>query len=117
MAGMTTRNQLAAVANLRWRMFLNSLRTKRGKVELVSRVIVSAAFTAGGLGGAIGTGDHVRSQPAGVLAAAWYRRWPELGLLSFVFTHSLYVAWFRVKAPRQEAQRQLDSAQGAMVAR
>lgn len=56
MAGMTTRNQLAAVANLRWRMFLNSLRTKRGKLELASRVIVSAAFTAGGLGGAIGTG-------------------------------------------------------------
>src|SRR4029077_12313463 len=34
----------------------HSLGTKRGKLELVSRVIASAAFTAGGLGGAIGTG-------------------------------------------------------------
>ena len=31
---------------------------------------------------------------AGMLAVAWYRRWPELGLMSFVFTHSLYGAWF-----------------------
>jgi uncharacterized membrane protein len=31
---------------------------------------------------------------AGMLVAAWYRRWPEIGLLSFVFTHALYAAWF-----------------------
>jgi ABC-2 type transport system permease protein len=51
-----TRGQLAAVAGLRWRMFLNSLRTTRGKLELVSRVIVSLAFALGGLGGAVGMG-------------------------------------------------------------
>jgi ABC-2 type transport system permease protein len=48
------RGQLAAVAELRWRMFVNSLRTKRGKMELFSRVIVSGAFALGGVGGALG---------------------------------------------------------------
>ena len=45
------RGQLAAIANLRWRMFVNGLRTKRGKMELVSRIVVTAAFAFGGLGG------------------------------------------------------------------
>lgn len=43
--------QIATVAGLRWRMFVNSLRSKRGKMELVSRIIVTAAFALGGLGG------------------------------------------------------------------
>jgi ABC-2 type transport system permease protein len=50
------RGQLAAIAELRWRMFLHSLRTTRGKVELASRTIVSFAFAIGGLGGAVGMG-------------------------------------------------------------
>ena len=51
------RAQLAAIAELRWRMFVNGLRSKRGKMELVSRVIVTAAFAFGGLGGfALATG-------------------------------------------------------------
>ncbi|HME33847.1 MAG TPA: hypothetical protein VKF84_01320 [Candidatus Sulfotelmatobacter sp.] len=45
------RAQLAAIAELRWRMFVNGLRSKRGKMELVSRIIVTAAFALGGLGG------------------------------------------------------------------
>ncbi|HKH99608.1 MAG TPA: hypothetical protein VJ999_10905 [Candidatus Sulfotelmatobacter sp.] len=45
------RGQLSAIANLRWRMFVNGLRTKRGKMELVSRIIVTLAFAVGGLGG------------------------------------------------------------------
>ena len=32
---------------------------------------------------------------AGMLVVAWHRRWPELGLMSFAFTHALYVAWFQ----------------------
>ncbi|MFZ0863069.1 MAG: hypothetical protein WAN18_20565 [Candidatus Sulfotelmatobacter sp.] len=43
--------QLTAVADLRWRMFLNSLRSKRGKMELASRLIVTLVFAVGGLGG------------------------------------------------------------------
>jgi ABC-2 type transport system permease protein len=55
------RSQLAAIANLRWRLFVNSLRSTRGKMELVSRVIVGVAFTIGGIGGALGMGG-----------SAWY---------------------------------------------
>jgi ABC-2 type transport system permease protein len=46
--------QLGAIAWLRWRLFSHSLRTRRGKVELLSRVIVSLSFTMLGLGGAVG---------------------------------------------------------------
>src|SRR5579863_3171982 len=45
------RGQLAAIASLRWRMFVNGLRSKRGKMELVSRIVVTSAFALGGLGG------------------------------------------------------------------
>lgn len=43
--------QLKAVAELRWRMFINGLRTRRGKTELASRLIVSSVFGLAGLGG------------------------------------------------------------------
>jgi ABC-2 type transport system permease protein len=47
------RGQLAAIAELRWRLFINSLRTTRGKLELLSRGLVSLAFLLGGLGGGL----------------------------------------------------------------
>ena len=47
------RQQLATVAELRWRIFVNSLRTIRGRLELVSRIFVGLAFVAGGVGGAV----------------------------------------------------------------
>jgi ABC-2 type transport system permease protein len=43
--------QVPNIAQLRWRMFINGLRSKRGKMELASRIIVILAFAAGGLGG------------------------------------------------------------------
>ena len=45
------RSQLTAIADLRWRMFVNGLRSRRGKMELVSRIMVTLAFTFGGFGG------------------------------------------------------------------
>jgi ABC-2 type transport system permease protein len=45
------RDHLTAIAELRWRMFVNGLRSKRGKMELLSRIIVTGAFAFGGLGG------------------------------------------------------------------
>ena len=51
-----TRGQLAAVAELRWRVFVHSLLTTRGKLELVSRAIISLIFAAFALGGAAGLG-------------------------------------------------------------
>lgn len=47
-------SQLLTIAELRWRMFVNGLRSKRGKMELVSRILVSSAFALGGLGGFLG---------------------------------------------------------------
>jgi ABC-2 type transport system permease protein len=48
------RSQLEAIAWLRWRLFVNSLRSTRGVLELTSRIIVSCAFAIGGFGGALG---------------------------------------------------------------
>jgi ABC-2 type transport system permease protein len=45
------RGQWTAIAWLRWRLFVNALRTSRGVVELISRIVVSFAFAVGGLGG------------------------------------------------------------------
>lgn len=50
------RNQLSAIAGLRWRMFVNSLRTPREQMELLSRMLLGLALMIGGLGGAIGLG-------------------------------------------------------------
>jgi ABC-2 type transport system permease protein len=50
------RTQLAAIAELRWRLFANALRTTRGKLELFSRIMIGFAFAMGGLGGAVGMG-------------------------------------------------------------
>jgi len=65
MAGLNAapeaREQFAAIAQLRWRIFVNSLRSLRGRLELVSRIFAGLGFTILGLGGTIGLG-----------AAAWY---------------------------------------------
>ena len=44
-------DQLRAIADLRWRMFLNGLRSKRGKMELASRLVITLVFVFGGFGG------------------------------------------------------------------
>ncbi|MGC1651675.1 MAG: hypothetical protein WA722_02545 [Candidatus Sulfotelmatobacter sp.] len=51
---LRTRSQLAAIAGVRWRMFVNSLHTTRATLELISRIIVGFAFIIGGVGGAFG---------------------------------------------------------------
>ncbi len=44
------RSQLTAIADLRFRVFINSLRSKRGKMELASRVLIAFVFIVGGFG-------------------------------------------------------------------
>jgi len=56
----TTKGQLAAIARLRWQIFVHSLRTTRGTAELVSRIFVGLLVAGAGVGGAIALG-----------AAAW----------------------------------------------
>lgn len=61
MSGLQARAQLQAIAQVRWEIFLHSLRTTKGTLELFSRILITAVMTAGGLGGAFGLG-----------AGAWY---------------------------------------------
>lgn len=65
MAGITgapfSRAQLAAIAQVRWNIFVHSLRTTKGALELFSRIVIALVITVGGLGGAILLG-----------AAGWY---------------------------------------------
>jgi ABC-2 type transport system permease protein len=51
-----SRGQFAAIARVRWRIFVNSLRTMRGRLEMVSRIFVGVWFGVGGLGGAVALG-------------------------------------------------------------
>jgi ABC-2 type transport system permease protein len=46
--------QLAAIARVRWRLFVNSLRTLRGRLELVSHIFITLGFAIGGIGGLVG---------------------------------------------------------------
>jgi ABC-2 type transport system permease protein len=89
------RGQLTAIANLRWRMFVNSLRTKRGKMELASRIIVTLAFSFGGLGGAIGMGfgayffvaDH-KPEDLAVLLWPVFFFWQVFPVMATAFTNN-----------------------------
>jgi len=55
-SGLALREQFAAVAELRWRIFVNSLRTLRGRLELVSRIFAGIGYSIIGIGGTIGLG-------------------------------------------------------------
>ncbi len=65
MAGVSlpaaTRGQLAAIAQVRWRLVVNSVRTMQGRLEMVSKAFMALGILAGALGG--GTV---------VAAASWY---------------------------------------------
>ncbi len=50
------RDQFAAVARLRWCIFINSMRTLRGRLEVVSWILMGCGFAALGLGGMFGFG-------------------------------------------------------------
>lgn len=56
-----TRGQFSAIAELRWNLFRNSLRTRHGKTELVSQIFIGILFCILGLGGS-----------AALAVGAWY---------------------------------------------
>jgi len=51
------RTQLGAIARVRWQLFVHSLHTAKGALELFSRIVLSLVITAGGVGGAVGLGS------------------------------------------------------------
>ena len=91
-----TRSQLAAVAELRWRIFVNSLRTFRGRLELASRIFIGLAFVVGGVGGAVGLGGaawFVFSQGTadwlGALLWPVFLFWQLFPLMATAFTQNV----------------------------
>jgi ABC-2 type transport system permease protein len=87
------RRQLSAVAEVRWRIFINSLHSFRGRLELASRVFVGMAFLAGGVGGAIGLGGAAwfslsEGNPAWLAALLWpvFLFWQLFPLMATAFT-------------------------------
>ena len=81
MAGVNaaTGEQLRAIALVRWQLFANSLRSLRGRLNLVSRSIASLLVVAAGLGGGIAIG-------AGAWAVIVENRLPWLaGLFWLIF--------------------------------
>jgi ABC-2 type transport system permease protein len=90
------RQQLAAVAGLRWRVFVNSLRTFRGRLELASRIFISLAFLGGGIGGAVGLGGaawflilHGNVEWLGTLLWPVFLFWQLFPLLATTFTQNV----------------------------
>ena len=60
MAGLTfspdMRGQFAAIARVRWQLFVNSLRTVRGRMEVVARGFMFLGFGMGAIIGSVGLG-------------------------------------------------------------
>jgi ABC-2 type transport system permease protein len=90
------RQQLAAVAELRWRIFVNSLRTRRGRLELASRIFIGLAFAAGGIGGALGLGGAAwflirqgNAEWLGVLLWPVFLFWQLFPLMATAFTQNV----------------------------
>ncbi len=89
------RAQLTAIAWLRWRLFVNTLRTTRGQLELLSRILVSFAFTILGLGGALGMGGlayfvFTQGKPQLLAAPLWviFFFWQFFPIMSTAFTNN-----------------------------
>ena len=95
-AAPQARQQLAAVAELRWRTFVNSLRTGRGRLELASRILIGIAFVAGGVGGAVGLGEAARflmsqgdAEWLGTLLWPVFLFWQLFPLMATAFTRNV----------------------------
>ena len=87
--------QLATVAWLRWRLFVNSLRSTRGTLELISRIVVSFAFAIGGLGGAFGMGTAAfffisQGKPEMLAVLLWpvFVFWQVFPIMATAFTNN-----------------------------
>ncbi|MGB8986793.1 MAG: hypothetical protein WCC37_09340 [Candidatus Sulfotelmatobacter sp.] len=87
--------QLTAIAWLRWRLFINTLRTTRGQLELLSRILVSLAFTILGLGGAMGMGALayfvlMQGKPQLLAVPLWviFFFWQFFPIMSTAFTNN-----------------------------
>jgi ABC-2 type transport system permease protein len=95
MPDLHIQQQLSTIAWLRWRLFVNALRTTRGKLELLSRIFVALAFSIGGLGGALGmaSGAHIfiaEGKPEMLTLLLWpvFIFWQVFPIMSTAFTNN-----------------------------
>src|SRR5437868_9390771 len=91
-----SRQQMTAVAELRWWLFVNSLRSFHGRLELVSRISLGIFFVAGGIGGAIGLGVAAwflmlqgKAERLGALLWPVFLFWQLFPLTATAFTQNL----------------------------
>lgn len=99
MAGMNAgqvREQLWAIAQVRWQIFLHSLRTTRGALELFSRIVIGAMLTLGGLGGATLLGSLAwyfvsQGSPEYLAAVLWpvFMFWQFFPVMATAFSETL----------------------------
>ena len=89
------RAQLAAIAWLRWRMFANSLRSSRGKAEVISRVLMTIFFGVGGFGGTLACGfaawyfvSQGKPEMLAVMFWAVFLFWQLFPIMSTAFTNN-----------------------------
>ena len=87
--------QLIAIADLRWRMFLNGLRSRRGKTELASRILISLVFALGGIFGFILAAasawyfvSHNNAEYLAVLLWPIFFFWQLFPVMSTAFTNN-----------------------------
>ncbi|MGB8731167.1 MAG: hypothetical protein WCC99_07955, partial [Candidatus Sulfotelmatobacter sp.] len=87
--------QLSAIAWLRWRLFLNALRTTRGQLELISHIFVSLAFAIGGVGGAVFMGvatyfllSSGKPEMLALLLWAIFLFWQAFQIMATAFTNN-----------------------------
>jgi ABC-2 type transport system permease protein len=92
---ISPRAQLAAIAWLRWRMFANSLRSSRGKAEVISRVIMTIFFGVGGFGGTLACGfaawyfvSQGKPEMLAVMFWAVFLFWQLFPIMSTAFTNN-----------------------------
>ena len=90
------RGQFAAIAFVRWRLFVNSLRTIRGRLELVSRGLIFLGFATLGLGGsfAMGAGawyfaSHGRAELLALLLWPVFLFWQLFPVMASAFTENM----------------------------
>jgi len=88
-------SQLTAVAELRWRMFLNGLRRRRGKTELASRLIVGSVFAFAGVGAfaaAVGMSwlcvSQGKPERLAFLMWAFFLLWQIFPIMATAFTNN-----------------------------
>ncbi|MGB8523026.1 MAG: hypothetical protein WCD43_08675 [Candidatus Acidiferrales bacterium] len=100
MAGLSfspdMRGQFAAIARVRWQLFVNGLRTIRGRLEVVARGFMFLAFGVAGLGGSLGFGllawylvSHEKAEWLAILLWTVFLFWQLFPIMASALTENV----------------------------